>query len=158
MQPDIRLFAPADGADVLAMLGAIAALHRAGRPDIFLDSGAKYTQADLEAIASDPDKRIFVADLPDRPCAGYLFCQLRAANQHPPVRPCKTLWIDDLFIRPDCRSHGVGRALIEFAAAFAKRMDCARVELNVWGFNQNAAAFYEQCGFHVQRQILELPL
>lgn len=158
MQPEIRLFTPADSAGVLAMLSAIAALHCAGRPDIFLDSGAKYTQADLEAIAADPNKRIFIADLPDQPCAGYLFCQLRDANQHPPVRPVRTLWIDDLFTRPDCRSRGVGRALIEFAAAFARQMDCARVELNVWGFNQNAAAFYEQCGFHVQRQILELPL
>ena len=90
MQADIRLFTPADGADVLAMLAAIAALHRAGRPDIFLDSGAKYTQTDLEAIASDPNKRIFIADLPNRRCAGYLFCQCRAADQHPPVRPCRT--------------------------------------------------------------------
>lgn len=157
MQADIRLFTPADGADVLAMLAAIAALHRAGRPDIFLDSGAKYTQTDLEAIASDPNKRIFIADLPNRRCAGYLFCQCRAADQHPPVRPCRTLWIDDLFVCPDCRSRGVGRALIEFAAAFARQAGCVRVELNVWGFNREAAACYEQCGFHVQRQILERP-
>lgn len=158
MSIDVRLFTPEDSEAVLNMLHAIAAQHHSGRPDIFLDTGAKYTRADLEVLASDPNERIFIADTANRRCAGYLFCKISDRHLPPPVRPCRTLWVDDLFVCPDCRGGGVGRALMEYAAAFARRMDCARLELNVWAFNEQAAAFYERCGLKVQRQILELAL
>lgn len=158
MSIEIRLFTPEDSDAVLDMLSAIAALHSAGRPDLFQASGAKYNRDDLEALAADPNERIFIADTDERRCAGYLFCQISDRQPHPPVRPCRTLWVDDLFVCPECRGGGVGRALLEHAAAFARRTDCARLELNVWAFNENATAFYERCGLRVQRRILELPL
>ena len=158
MPIEIREIEKTDYDAVLRMLAEIAALHHRGRPDLFAGGGAKYTHADLDRLTAAPDKRIFVAGCSERRCAGYLFCQINADEPHPPRLADRTLWIDDLYVDPACRRDGVGRALMAHAEAFAREQSCARVELNVWRFNDAAVAFYESCGMRVQRQIMELAL
>ena len=154
----IREMETGDYDGVLRMLAEIAALHHRGRPDVFADGGAKYARADLDVLAADPDTHIFVADHADRRCVGYLFCRLQSEAPHPPKKACRSLWIDDLYVDEAFRRDGVGGALIAHAKAFARGQSCARIELNVWSFNESAVAFYERCGMRVQRQIMEYPL
>ena len=151
----IRSVTPADYDDVIAMLTQIAALHHRGRPDLFYGSGAKYTHADLAALAAKEGFSIFIADTPSVSCAGYLFCQIADTEAHAPMKPYRRLWIDDLFVRPEARRDGVGSALLAHARAFAAEKHCERVELNVWEFNEAAIAFYARNGFSTQRRIME---
>lgn len=58
----------------------------------------------------------------------------------------RTLYIEDLFVAPECRSRGVGRALFGFLAAEAVRHDCGRMEWVVLDWNRLAIDFYERVG------------
>lgn len=52
-----------------------------------------------------------------------------------------------MWVAPDARGAGVGRALVEAVAAWARYRGCGRVVLFVTETNQRARGFYEACGF-----------
>jgi diamine N-acetyltransferase len=56
------------------------------------------------------------------------------------------LWIEDLYVRPDGRERGVGRALLARVAAMAVERGCPRVEWAVLNWNELALDFYDGLG------------
>ena len=54
--------------------------------------------------------------------------------------------LEDLYVRPEARSTGVGRALLAELAAIALRSGYARVEWSVLDWNENALRFYRSLG------------
>jgi GNAT superfamily N-acetyltransferase len=57
-----------------------------------------------------------------------------------------TLFLEDLFVLPEARRHGVGRALFRFLAAEAVERECGRMEWVVLDWNRLAIDFYERMG------------
>src|SRR6188508_134733 len=53
------------------------------------------------------------------------------------------LYLEDLFVRPALRSHGIGRALLGALARIAKERDCGRMEWAVLDWNEPALRFYK---------------
>lgn len=139
---------------VIRLLEDISALHREGRPDMFTAGGAKYGEAELEAICQNPKTPILIADEGGE-AVGYCFCKIRDDAAHGALAAHKCLWIDDLCVDESHRKNGIATALIEAAKAMGKQLGCSAVELNVWEFNENARAFYEKNGFSTQRRIME---
>jgi len=63
--------------------------------------------------------------------------------------------LDYMAVTPPAQRQGVGRALIDAAADWAKRRDIADLELNVFQFNKSAIGLYEATGFVTQcRQMI----
>jgi GNAT superfamily N-acetyltransferase len=56
------------------------------------------------------------------------------------------LWLEDLFVRPDCRRQGLGRRLLAQLAQIARERDCGRFEWSVLDWNTPAIRFYERLG------------
>jgi GNAT superfamily N-acetyltransferase len=56
------------------------------------------------------------------------------------------LYLEDLFVRPEARGHGVGRKLLEHLAAIAVEREWGRLEWRVLDWNQPSIAFYEKLG------------
>jgi GNAT superfamily N-acetyltransferase len=56
------------------------------------------------------------------------------------------LWLEDLFVRPQSRGLGLGRALLQELAAEAVRRGYARLEWNVLDWNDPALRFYRSLG------------
>jgi GNAT superfamily N-acetyltransferase len=54
--------------------------------------------------------------------------------------------LEDLYVRPEARSAGVGRALVTELASMAHRLGYARVEWSVLHWNERALAFYRSLG------------
>ena len=52
-----------------------------------------------------------------------------------------------MWVAPDARGAGVGRALVEAVAEWARGRGCARLVLNVTETNEPARRFYAACGF-----------
>jgi GNAT superfamily N-acetyltransferase len=56
------------------------------------------------------------------------------------------IYLEDLFVRPDARGFGLGKALLGRLAALAVERDCARLEWSVLDWNTPAIDFYKALG------------
>jgi GNAT superfamily N-acetyltransferase len=56
------------------------------------------------------------------------------------------LYLEDLFVRPALRSHGIGRGLLRALARVARERNCGRMEWAVLDWNEPALRFYQTLG------------
>ena len=56
------------------------------------------------------------------------------------------IYLEDLFVKPDHRGRGAGKALLARLAAIAVERECGRLEWAVLDWNQPAIDFYERLG------------
>ncbi len=56
------------------------------------------------------------------------------------------IYLEDLFVVPEQRGHGVGKALLERLAQTAVDRGCGRLEWAVLDWNKDAIRFYESLG------------
>lgn len=56
------------------------------------------------------------------------------------------VYLEDLFIRPQMRGRGYGRALMARLAKLAAERDCSRLEWSVLNWNEPAIGFYRSIG------------
>ena len=56
------------------------------------------------------------------------------------------IYLEDLFVRPDARGSGLGKALLAHLAALALARGCARFEWSVLDWNEPAIGFYRSLG------------
>jgi GNAT superfamily N-acetyltransferase len=63
-----------------------------------------------------------------------------------------TLFIEDIYVSEKNRRHGIGRKLLAFCAAEAKRRGCGRMDWNVLDWNSKAINFYQSCGATVHTE------
>ena len=85
-------------------------------------------------------------------------CLLATACEHGPVgfalffhnystwKGKRGLHLEDLFVPPEHRGHGIGTALLTALAKIAVERDCARMEWSVLDWNEPAIGFYEKLG------------
>jgi ribosomal protein S18 acetylase RimI-like enzyme len=111
------------------------------------------------AIAPDAEKimRRFLADLSssshscllvaerDREVIGFLSGELREGS--PAFEPKTWAAVEDVYVVPDHRSSGVGRALFEEYQKWAREKGTDGISLQVAADNTRARKFYEELGF-----------
>ena len=56
------------------------------------------------------------------------------------------IWLEDLFVRPDFRGAGYGKALLVELARLAVERGCARLEWSVLDWNEPSIRFYKALG------------
>lgn len=56
------------------------------------------------------------------------------------------IYLEDLFVRPEARGSGLGKALLSHLAKLAVERDCARLEWSVLDWNEPAIGFYRKLG------------
>ena len=140
-----------DRESVHRLLLLIAELHRNGRPDMFGDLVSKYDVNQVGQRLSAEDNGVFVAET-DGKVVGYVFCDIISEGNG------LTLYIDDLCVDPESRSHGIGTKLLDRAKEYAEEKNCRCVMLNVWEFNENAVEFYKKYGFKTRTRHMEIIL
>jgi len=62
-----------------------------------------------------------------------------------------TLYLEDLFVTPDARGRGAGKALLAALARIAGRRGCRRMEWAVLDWNTPAIGFYERLGARLRK-------
>ena len=128
----IRPATPADAATIATLVRELAdyekLLHEArARPEDFL----------RELTAEQPVIRVLIAEWHGEPAGFALYFFNFSTFVGRPG-----LYLEDLFVRPALRSHGIGRAL----ARIARDRDCGRMEWAVLDWNEPALRFYESLG------------
>ena len=139
------------------LLSEVLNLHYNIRPDIFVKGTTKYDDNDLKEIISNDATPIFVyVDSKDE-VLGYAFCQIKVLTSIN-MQKHKILYIDDLCVKEGMRGLHIGSSLIDYVKAYAKKIGCYEVTLNVWEGNDNAKKFYNNMGFKVKETQMEIIL
>ncbi len=56
------------------------------------------------------------------------------------------IYLEDLYVRPEFRNKGIGKALLNYLIELAKKQNCGRVEWVVLDWNESAINFYKSLG------------
>ncbi len=127
-----------DVAQILAFIRALADYEKL-LPEV------EATEEKLRATLFPPEGRpaaeCFLAFLGEQP-AGFALCFANYSTFL--ARP--GLYLEDLFVVPELRGRGVGRALLLHLAQLANTRGCGRMEWAVLDWNTPALAFYESLG------------
>ena len=98
----------------------------------------------LADLSSSSHSCLFVAER-DGEIIGFLSGELREGS--PAFNPKTWAAIEDIYVAPDHRSLGVGRALFGECQKWAKKKGADGVSLQVAAGNTRARRFYEELGF-----------
>ena len=63
-----------------------------------------------------------------------------------------TLYLEDLFVRPEERGNGAGKALLRALAKTAVQRGCGRMEWTVLDWNTPSIRFYEKLGAKLRKE------
>ncbi|MCA1728383.1 MAG: GNAT family N-acetyltransferase [Actinobacteria bacterium] len=53
------------------------------------------------------------------------------------------IYLEDLYVKPELRGKGIGRAMLAYLAKLAKERDCGRLEWSVLNWNEPAIRLYK---------------
>ena len=132
-------------------------LHVEGRPDIFKPGFPSELENYLYTVWEDSQKDVVVADEDGR-ILGFAILNSVHRPENPYMRQRDFLDVDEICVEASARRQGVGRGMIDFIRQLARDRGFQRVELNLWEFNRDALAFYEEIGFTTYRLYMELPV
>jgi len=127
---------PRDAAALAAMIRALAEYER-------LTHLCVGTEDDLRQAlwGPAPAAEVLIARVDDVPVGFALFFQTFST-----FLARRGLWLEDLFVYPEHRGAGIGKALLRAVAAAARDRGCGRFEWSVLDWNAPALRFYEGLG------------
>jgi GNAT superfamily N-acetyltransferase len=133
---NIRPATPADASLILEFVRELAQYERAPEQ-------VSATEADLlrDGFGAQPKYRVVIAEWERKP-AGFAFFY----NNYSTWRGHPGLHLEDLFVRPEFRGKGIGKALLAHVAGIAVRENCYGVRWNVLDWNTPASDFYKSLG------------
>lgn len=126
-------------ADVPLILEFIRALAEYER----LADEVAATEADIRAalFGPRPYAEVMIASFDHVPAGFALFFHNFSTFVGKPG-----LYLEDLFVKPEFRGHGLGFALLRHLAQIAIERDCGRVEWAVLDWNEPSIRFYQKIG------------
>lgn len=136
METVIRRATAADAAQILEFIQALATFERA--PD-----AVTATEEGLirDGFGPNPFFYCLIADFDGQP-AGFAFYFFNYSTWV--GRP--GIYVEDLFVLPEFRRRGIGRALLKQVAAIAVEQGCQRLQWEVLDWNTPAIDFYRTMG------------
>jgi GNAT superfamily N-acetyltransferase len=113
---------------------------------------AEYERLSHEVVATEealrdslfgerPVAEVLIGHLGDEPAGFALFFHNFSTFLGKPG-----IYLEDLYVRPEFRGAGIGRALLIHLARLARARDCGRLEWSVLDWNEPAIGFYKSIG------------
>ncbi|MBA1228571.1 GNAT family N-acetyltransferase [Pseudomonas viridiflava] len=136
MSLDIRPATAADTGQILAFITELAIYERAGHE---VKASAEDIQRSLFADNAPAKALICLHDGVPIGYAVYFYSYSTWLGRN-------GVYLEDLYITPQQRSVGAGRALLRHIAREAVANDCGRLEWSVLDWNEPAIQFYEAIG------------
>ena len=132
----IRPAAVGDMPIILELIRALATYERAPNEVTATESGLREV-----LFGKKPDAEVLLAFERDRPVGFAIFFHNFSTWLGRPG-----LYLEDLFVRPEDRGKGYGRALLVHLAKIARDRSCGRMEWAVLDWNEPAIEFYRKLG------------
>lgn len=104
---------------------------------------AKAEQTDLERdlFGDKPCAEVLIGEIAGQPQGFALFFGNYSTFVGRPG-----IYLEDLYVRPESRGAGLGKALLAHIAELAVRRNCGRLEWSVLDWNEPALKFYQALG------------
>jgi GNAT superfamily N-acetyltransferase len=128
----------------LALVDALADYEKLDRPRP--DARERLVH---DAFGPPPNRiQVYLAESP----AGEALAYAITCETYSSFLALPTLYLEDLFVLPDARRHGIGKAFFRFLAGEALVRGCGRMEWVVLDWNELAIEFYEGLGARHMRE------
>ncbi len=131
----IRTATPDDVALILSLVRELAVYER--EPDAVVATEAMLHKALFETRVAES----LIAELDGKPVGFALFFHNFSTWTGKPG-----IYLEDLYVTPDARGSGAGKALLRHIAGLALDRDCTRFEWSVLDWNTPAIDFYRAMG------------
>jgi GNAT superfamily N-acetyltransferase len=132
----LRLAERSDVSQILQFITALAEYEK------LLDQVVATEQKLLDTLFGDkPYAEVVIAEYQHQPAGFALFFHNYSTFLAKPG-----IYLEDLFVLPELRGKGIGKALITYLAQLAVTRDCGRLEWSVLDWNQPAIDFYQSLG------------
>lgn len=131
-------------------------IHHATEDDVpllldFIRELAEYERLSHEVVATEEDLReslferrvteALIAYLGSEPAGFALFFHNFSTFLGRPG-----IYLEDLYVKPELRGAGAGKALLKYTARLARDRGCGRFEWSVLDWNEPAIGFYKSLG------------
>lgn len=126
----------ADVADILRLIRALADYERLGDQVVATEAALH-----MALFGAAPRVEALVARSAGRVVGFALYF-----HNYSTFRARSGIYLEDLFVEPEVRGNGIGRALLRTLAGIAVARGCARFEWAVLDWNAPAIAFYQSLG------------
>lgn len=138
-----------------ALLAEADQLHARILPSYFRPPRkATRTREELARLLASRDERIVVAE-DDAGCViGLVHVQIYDTPAIATMVPKRRAHVDNLVVTERKRRGGVGSALLQAAAEWARAQGAREILLTVWAGNESAERFYEALGFRRVSSVL----
>ena len=103
---------------------------------------AAFFTARFRALLADPDVLVLLAGAEGSP-TGFAFLTLRPS----PYFDGPLAQLEELYVRPELRDHGIGSALLLTALDLVRARDAGEMHINVDEVDVDTRRFYERHGF-----------
>jgi GNAT superfamily N-acetyltransferase len=133
MSVKVRVASPADTGLILEFIRALAEYEK-------LAHAVEVTEADIRRDLFGENPRCFcdIAEAEGQPVGFALWFY-----NYSTFRGRAGIHLEDLFVKPEARGRGVGRALLKGLAQRCLDADLGRLEWSVLNWNASAIAFYD---------------
>ena len=132
----ISFATPDDVPDILRFIRGLAEYEKLAHACVATEDALRRT-----LFGDRPAAEVLIARLGGAPVGFALFFQSYSTFRAQPG-----IYLEDLFVLPEHRGRGVGKALLVRLAQLARERDCARLEWSVLDWNELAIGFYERIG------------
>ncbi len=138
----IRKAIPGDEELILQFIGELADYEKLAHEVVASENDLRAT-----LFADNPKVFALIAEANGAACgfALYFFNYSTFLGRH-------GLYLEDLYVTPEARGAGAGKALLARLAGIAKTCDCGRLEWSVLDWNEPAIAFYASLGAEVMSE------
>lgn len=118
----------------------------------FINGLAEYEKLAHEVVATEDKLRKTLFG--DKPYAEVIIAEYQAVpagfalffHNYSTFLAKPGIYLEDLFVLPQYRGHGIGKLLLSYLAKVAVERDCGRLEWSVLDWNQPAIDFYHAQG------------
>ncbi len=150
---NVRTATEADLDQICAVADEVAALHHSHVPEIF---AAPDTMRDREfwwSWITQTQSTIHVAT-DQETVVGFITAKVTQGTVATVLKPRIFCRIGTIVVASSARRQGVGTALMRSIEEWAIGQSAVETRLEVFDFNQEALAFYEELGYGVQSHIM----
>jgi len=138
----LRAAVAADIPQILAFIQGLAEY------ELFSHACVATEETLLETLfGSRPYAEVIIADFQGRPAGFALFF-----HNYSTFRARPGIYLEDLYVLPELRGRGIGKALLQELASLAVERGCARLEWSVLDWNAPSIAFYKSLGAEPQEE------